>query len=380
MVKDLSDPRRIRRRELDQVRRQQSRTRAQSTSVDRGAFRIKSVEGLEVGTAEDPTGSAIVYGALTIVGQLNGDGTITWTGVLNQIGPTNLRGPVAITGETGTLDVAADATFSGNVLIDEPGQLQVGDSVAIDPAHSPGGSIKFDRPPSSTSGAEVFGGDFGTYKELQLLAGTTGLTIKQDGTESVVTVLNGFRLPFIGAPPETATGLKYLVADSTGRVYLASSAGDGGGDTPPQLNPEGYIWPADPAIYGISDTYADHLARNSAEPGVDVKTPVGAACYAPADGTIAAVHTSTSGATGRYVTVRTAGDAWFRLLHLSEVLVAAGDPVTQGQIVGRTGGSGFGSESYYGPHVHITFWSGPSTTQPSFDTTEDFQAYMAAQG
>ncbi|MGK9222075.1 MULTISPECIES: M23 family metallopeptidase [unclassified Microbacterium] len=132
MVNDLSDPRRVRRRELDDVRRQQSRTRAQSTSVDRGAFRIKSEEGLEVGTAEDPTGSEVVYGILKIIGELIGSGTANWEGTFNQTGTTNLRGPVNVTGENGTLTVDAETLLQGltrvlaDLLVENNGRVIVG--------------------------------------------------------------------------------------------------------------------------------------------------------------------------------------------------------------------------------------------------------------
>src|SRR5690606_7026516 len=98
--------------------------------------------------------------------------------------------------------------------------------------------------------------------------------------------------------PSGVTG-KYLIVGSDGVRYAGSAGGGGGGDTPPTPYPDGYVWPADPALYGISDSYAAHVARGSAEPGTDIMTPVGSAVYAPADGEVVAVNTSPPGATGR---------------------------------------------------------------------------------
>lgn len=356
MVRDLSDKTQLQRQLASRQRRMQAATRQQSMAVDRGAFRVKSEEGLEVGTAEDPTGSQIVYGTLVIVGTLRGDGSVEW------------QGPVKLSGDT---------IVDGDFTIIAPGIFKIGNTLVIDPAHSTtGAQLEFGQ-----NGRTTLYGDDEYVQLTQLNSSGTAVAWVRTGTTGDFTgveLMGGVRMPAIGPKPAGVAG-QYMIYGEDGGVYYGASGGDGGGDTPPQLNPEGYIWPADPALYGISDTYAAHVARGSAEPGVDVMTPVGAAAYAPADGTVVAVNASPTGATGRYVTIRTTENAWFRLLHLSSVAVSAGDAITQGQILGRTGGSGYGSEAHYGPHLHITFWSGPSSTQPSFDATEDFQAYMAAQ-
>src|SRR5690606_35408792 len=125
------------------------------------------------------------------------------------------------------------------------------------------------------------------------------------------------------------------------------------------------------------DDFAAHVARGSAEPGVDVMTPVGAPLWSPASGTILAVQTSPAGATGRYVTLITDEGDWFRLLHNSSVVVSAGQKVEQAQLLAYNGGSGFGSEAYYGPRTHLSFKVRYTGALPRAAALHDFEAHMA---
>lgn len=288
-------------------------------------------------------------------------------------------GPVGI-----ILDGGAGSMTTGNVRI-EGGKIYVGagaNQIVIDGATGtitvPGtnpivlhqdanGLAKVEFGPT---GAIWSGGD-----GVTIASGTDGaINVYSDGIDLVGDVHIS---PPLGGLPSGVSG-KYMIIGSDGKLYAGSAGGGGGGDTPPNPFPGGYVWPADPALYGISDDYGDHVARGSAEPGTDVMTPVGAAVYAPADGEVRAVSTSPSGATGRLIVFRASNGAWFRFLHLSQVLVTSGT-VTQGALLGRTGGSGFNSEAYYGPHLHITYLPGPSATQPALSTSTDFELVMAAQ-
>jgi murein DD-endopeptidase MepM/ murein hydrolase activator NlpD len=49
-------------------------------------------------------------------------------------------------------------------------------------------------------------------------------------------------------------------------------------------------------------------------------------------------------------------------LHLSRIDVAVGQTVTQGQVIGLSGGSGLGSETGYGPHLHLSIRRGGTPT------------------
>jgi murein DD-endopeptidase MepM/ murein hydrolase activator NlpD len=49
-------------------------------------------------------------------------------------------------------------------------------------------------------------------------------------------------------------------------------------------------------------------------------------------------------------------------LHLSRIDVAVGQEVKQGQVIGLSGGSGLGSETGYGAHLHLSIRRGGTPT------------------
>ena len=109
----------------------------------------------------------------------------------------------------------------------------------------------------------------------------------------------------------------------------------------------------------ISDTFADHKARGSVNPGVDYVVPVGTPVFAIGDGVVDGVTTSVSGAGGRMVWLNC--DGWkVDYLHLSKVSVKKGQRVKRGDVLGLSGGSGLGKELGYGPHLHIALRKGGS--------------------
>ncbi|QNN98086.1 lysin A [Microbacterium phage Fede] len=108
----------------------------------------------------------------------------------------------------------------------------------------------------------------------------------------------------------------------------------------------------------ISCSWQCHRDRPtpSTEPGTDFACAYGSSLVAPEDGVIVDIKTTTSGATGRFVTIDLNDGRRVRLLHLSRVLVNSGQKVVRGQEVAKSGASGFGKEWGYGAHVHTTLW------------------------
>lgn len=325
---------------------------------------LKRVERLE--SAAFLEDSSITEGRMRFIGgtlRIDSGGTAEIDGTLAGVGDFTWSGPWVFEGEgdiTGNVGVSGNLELSGAITV--PGTYPI-------KIHHKSGLARIDLGPNGTvwsagDGVVIFHGD----------GSTSSITVSSAGID----LAGDLKLSQPGNLPSGVTG-KYLIYGSDGHVYVGS-VGGGGGDPgdPPAGNPEGYIWPADPAVYGISDDFADHVARGSAEPGVDVRTPVGTPIWSPANGTIIAVKTETSGATGRYITLVTEAGDWFRFLHCDEVAVTAGQTVTQTQFLGRTGGSGFGSEAYYGPHLHLSFSVGYTGTFPGASAMDDFEAYMAA--
>ena len=127
----------------------------------------------------------------------------------------------------------------------------------------------------------------------------------------------------------------------------------------------------------VTSSFNDHKNRNppSTQPGTDYGVNLGSSCYAPSDGKVTSVRTNTGPTTdgqGRYVSIKFDDGREARALHMERVDVSVGQRVSRGQKIGLTGASGYGSNYYYGPHVHQTLWKGVA-----FSTDEiDFELYV----
>lgn len=279
-------------------------------------------------------------------------------------GRVEIVGTLVVDGET---DITGETTLSGDLTVDSEGSINVAGPVPIrlGQANIGGGT---QAAVTFGAGNGLYGFVDGTNTAIALMAGGTSLAMSDEG------------ISLSALPAASGAGLRYLVVSPAGRLMAGASGGpydpeNPDPDDPPGDNPDGYIWPAS-LSYGISDDYAEHVARGSAEPGVDLMTPVGAAVYAPGPGTIVDVETGVASPMGRYVTLVTSAGDWFRFLHLSQTLVTVGQAVAQGALIARSGRSGLGSETGYASHLHITFKQGYTGTGLSLPTN-DFQAYMA---
>ncbi|WP_105567122.1 M23 family metallopeptidase [Microbacterium halophytorum] len=342
-------------------------------STDRGSVRMKDGSVIRVEGLFELVGRAVLSGQVDISGTLGVVGPTTITG------DTSIDGDLAITGDT-SLEGTFDQTGTYNVQSGAGFNVRSGGDVTV---HD-GGEVVVNGPEPITLkrfnilGSDVAAMQLGTGPSY--IFGNDGIVIIQ-GETAVDLVGDAFAMR--GLPD--GAGDYLVTADASGQLYKTPRSGDGGdpGDPgdPPVLNPEGYIWPVSASQWGVSSSWQGHKDRNppSAEPGTDVECPIGTSVYAPADGEITQVNLSNANATGRYVAMKTDGGAWFRFLHLSGSPVTVGQQVSQGDVVAVSGASGFGSDYGYGAHCHITFWSGPSASMPSFGATEDFEAYMAAQ-
>lgn len=127
----------------------------------------------------------------------------------------------------------------------------------------------------------------------------------------------------------------------------------------------------------ISDTWQGHLDRTppSSEPGTDYACAYGTPLVAPDSGWITDTKSSTSGATGRYITLSLDDGRTVRMLHLSVLGAQHGDHVNRGQVIAYSGASANGSDWGVGAHVHVTLWPGPIWGAP----TIDFEAHAGTQ-
>lgn len=104
----------------------------------------------------------------------------------------------------------------------------------------------------------------------------------------------------------------------------------------------------------ISDDFNEHVARGSVNPGTDYAVGRGTAIVAPSAGTVKVADNSTGGAGGRTVNIFFDNGWSGDFLHLNSLNVGLGQHVSQGQVIGYTGGSANGSESGVGNHLHFS--------------------------
>jgi murein DD-endopeptidase MepM/ murein hydrolase activator NlpD len=114
----------------------------------------------------------------------------------------------------------------------------------------------------------------------------------------------------------------------------------------------------------VTSSYQAHKDRNpsSRNPGTDYGVPTGTPIKAIADGTISGTVETIRGAGGRMIFQNFDGGYNADYLHLSVIHVKPGQVVKQGEVIGLSGGSGLGSETGYGPHLHLAIRRGGSPT------------------
>lgn len=104
----------------------------------------------------------------------------------------------------------------------------------------------------------------------------------------------------------------------------------------------------------ISNSFADHVARHSVNPGTDYAVPIGTPVRAPYAGRVVVADIGAAGAGGRTIAIDLADGRGIDLLHLSSLSVRLGQHVDAGQIVGKSGATAYGSLRGVGPHLHIS--------------------------
>ena len=139
---------------------------------------------------------------------------------------------------------------------------------------------------------------------------------------------------------------------STGSVPLPAGPIQGGGS--------GMIWPVDGPVVSpfgprtINGSYEYH-------PGIDIAVPEGTPIRAAATGAVIFTEPeSSSGGYGNYTCIDHGGGLSTCYAHQSSFAVSAGQSVSQGQIIGYSGCTGY----CFGPHVHFEVRINGSVTDP----------------
>lgn len=111
----------------------------------------------------------------------------------------------------------------------------------------------------------------------------------------------------------------------------------------------GLIWPVNgPVVSGFGARTID--GHYEYHPGIDIAVPAGTSIRAAAAGTVALVEPeSSSGGYGNYTCIDHGGGLSTCYAHQSSFAVSAGEHVSQGEVIGYTGCTGY----CFGPHLHF---------------------------
>lgn len=137
-----------------------------------------------------------------------------------------------------------------------------------------------------------------------------------------------------------------------------------------EMTPPKYVWPLENPDAAVTDAFgvrAHPLTKTKTiHEGVDLESPGGSSVFAVADGTVS--ECGYDAAYGYTVVLDHADGVQTRYAHLSEYLVALGNTVKQGQIIGLSGSSGWAT----GPHLHLGVYIDGKAVDPlAFLKTED---------
>lgn len=126
---------------------------------------------------------------------------------------------------------------------------------------------------------------------------------------------------------------------------------------PPAAASSGYIWP----WHGAITTYFGEPRGNSYHRGIDIDGfgGYGAPIAAAADGTVV-LATWDDWGLGYHVILQHADGSRTVYGHLSDIWVAQGQAVSQGEAVGALGSTGYST----GPHLHFELWIGGAPVDP----------------
>ena len=111
-----------------------------------------------------------------------------------------------------------------------------------------------------------------------------------------------------------------------------------------------FMWPC-PSSARVTSNFGDRESptegASSNHKGIDIGASTGSGIVAAASGTVTISTYSYSA--GNYIMIHHGGGVYTVYMHCSELLVSAGQEVTQGQVIAKVGSTGYST----GPHLHF---------------------------
>lgn len=140
-------------------------------------------------------------------------------------------------------------------------------------------------------------------------------------------------------------------AEAAGKQYNTVSLGN--------IN---FIWPC-PASSRITSGFGGRSSptegASSNHQGIDIGAPTGTPIVAAASGTV--VIATYSYSSGNYIMLNHGGGVYTVYMHCSQLLVSAGQQVSQGATIAKVGSTGYST----GPHLHFGIRAGGQYLNPS---------------
>jgi murein DD-endopeptidase MepM/ murein hydrolase activator NlpD len=102
--------------------------------------------------------------------------------------------------------------------------------------------------------------------------------------------------------------------------------------------------------------------------GLDFEAAIGTPIYAPFGGVVSNVKNENTGRCGRGFTITTTmgSTTWsIRTCHCNDIYVSKAQEVKAGEVVGTVGGSGYGKDKNYGPHLHLELYKNGVVIDPT---------------
>ncbi len=115
--------------------------------------------------------------------------------------------------------------------------------------------------------------------------------------------------------------------------------------------------------YGAT-SFAQKAYKTGFHNGADYGAPIGTPVVAARDGKVIGVGNNGKYQYGKYIAIEHDIKLTTLYAHLSKQLVAPGETVTAGQLIGYSGNTGYS----FGPHVHLTVYWSDSVIFKSFST------------
>lgn len=150
-------------------------------------------------------------------------------------------------------------------------------------------------------------------------------------------------------------------SSSSGSTESSESSSDSSSSSSGSSSSEGWITPC--SYTSLTSPYGWRIhpitGSNSFHNGVDLANSQGTPIYAARSGYV--TQTTYGSAYGYYVTINH-GDGYSTLYaHMTHYVVSSGDYVSQGQVIGYMGSTGWST----GPHLHYTIYYNGSTVNPA---------------